>query len=58
MKTIITLITLSFILQGCTWDHHGEIVKDAKGNLYRLESSEYRNESYDLIPIKDTTSVK
>ncbi len=50
MKKIkITLLLLVILLQGCHWRYDGKILKDKDGNLYRLKSSGFRNESYDLI---------
>lgn len=52
MKKIkITLLLLVILVHGCQWKHDGKILKDKDGNLYRLKSSEVRNESYDLIPL-------
>lgn len=39
------------VLSGCQWKHDGKILKDKEGNLYRLEASGIRNESYDLKPL-------
>jgi hypothetical protein len=49
MKTMLILMTLSIC--SCTWKHDGKILKDAQGNLYRLEANGIRNESYDLQPL-------
>lgn len=45
------LLLIILILAGCHWKHDGKIVKDKDGNLYRLEASGIRNESYDLKPL-------
>lgn len=42
---------LAVVFQGCQWKHDGKILKDKDGNLYRLEASGIRNESYDLKPL-------
>ena len=49
MKKIIILLVIT--LQSCQWKYDDMIVKDAKGNLYRLEASGIRHESYDLKPL-------
>lgn len=49
MKTL--LILLSILICSCQWKHDGQIVKDKDGNLYLLEASGIRHESYDLKPL-------
>jgi hypothetical protein len=44
-------LLLAVVFQGCSWKHDGKVVKDKDGNLYRLEASGYRHESYDLKPL-------
>jgi hypothetical protein len=51
LKIITLFLILSTIFQSCTWKYDKKIVKDADGNLYRLEASGYRHESYDLHPL-------
>ena len=51
LQAIIACLLLAVVVSSCTWEHDGEIVKDINGNLYRLESSGYRHESYDLKPL-------
>ena len=46
-----TVLLLAVVFQGCQWEHDGKVLKDKDGNLYRLEASGYRNESYDLKPL-------
>ncbi len=48
---IAVYVMLSVVFQGCSWKHDGKILKDKDGNLYRLEASGIRNESYDLKPL-------
>jgi hypothetical protein len=45
------VLLLAVVFQGCQWEHDGKVLKDKDGNLYRLEASGYRNESYDLKPL-------
>jgi len=44
-------LLLAVVFQGCSWKHDGKVLKDKDGNLYRLEASGYREESYDLKPL-------
>jgi len=46
-----TVLLLAVVFQGCQWKHDGKVLKDKDGNLYRLEASGIRNESYDLKPL-------
>lgn len=50
-------IALLIFLSGCQWKHDNEYVMDSEGNIYRLEASGIRHESYDLKPI-DKEKVK
>jgi hypothetical protein len=44
-------LLLAVVFQGCSWKYDGKVLKDKDGNLYRLEASGYREESYDLKPL-------
>lgn len=46
------ILMLAVVFQGCKWKYDGKILKDKDGNLYILEASGYRNESYDLKPLQ------
>lgn len=50
-STAIAVYAMLAVVQGCQWKHDGKIVKDKDGNLYILEASGIRNESYDLKPL-------
>lgn len=49
MKTLLLLTILSIC--SCTWKHDGKILKDAQGNLYRIESNGPLHECYSIIPL-------
>lgn len=52
MKNVkLYIIACVVMLSSCTWKHDGKILKDKDGNLYRIEASGYRDESYDLKPL-------
>ncbi len=45
----VLLVAVFFV--GCTYKHDGEIVKDTKGNLYKLEGNGRTSEAYRLVKI-------
>ena len=51
VAAIAVYAMLAVVFQSCQWKHDGKILKDKDGNLYRLEASGIRNESYDLKPL-------
>lgn len=53
----LTLLFIILFFYGCAWQHDGKIVKDVDGNLYILEASGIRHESYDLKPLS-TEDIK
>lgn len=57
LKTAFTFILLSFVFDGCTYKHDGKIVKDTKGNIYKLKGNGRTSEAYHL-EIIDTTNYK
>lgn len=56
---LAAILLLAVVFQSCRWKHDGKILKDKDGNLYRLEASGIRNESYDLklLPTADIDSL-
>ncbi len=59
MKKLITFGILAVALSSCTWKYDGKVLKDKDGNLYLLQASGYRNESYDLkeLPTSEIDSI-
>lgn len=53
----LTLLSITLFVCSCTWQHDGKMVKDVDGNLYLLEASGIRHESYDLKPLS-TEDIK
>ena len=51
VAAIAVYAMLAVVFQSCQWKYDGKILKDKDGNLYRLEASGIRNESYDLKPL-------
>lgn len=51
VAAIAVYVMLAVVFQSCHWKHDGKILKDKDGNLYRIEASGIRNESYDLKPL-------
>ena len=57
MKKSLLIIALLFIIAGCQHKHNGKLVRDAEGNIYKLEGNLKVQENYRLIPI-DTSEYK
>ena len=48
MKKLIAAIFALSLVASCKWKHQGKIIKDAEGNLYRVQASGIISERYKL----------